>query len=99
MFSCVRLSEDAESLSSGRSEDGSEGASGWQFAGRRVAWLALGVLAGVVCIVIVAVAALMFPSRRADLYQASPANLKAGGIPVLYVVASLAIVVMAFLVW
>jgi amino acid transporter len=62
-------------------------------------WLALGVLAGVVCIVIVAVAALMFPSRRADLYQASPANIKVAGIPVLYIVAPLAILVMAFLVY
>jgi amino acid transporter len=62
-------------------------------------WLALGVLAGVVCVVIVAVAALMFPTRRADLYQASPANLKFAGVPVLYIVAPLAIVVMAFLVW
>ncbi|MEI7743261.1 MAG: APC family permease [Chloroflexota bacterium] len=62
-------------------------------------WLALGVLAGVVCIVIVAIAALMFPTRRADLYQASPANVKLAGIPVLYIVAPLAIVVMAFLVY
>ena len=62
-------------------------------------WLALGVLAGVVCIVIVAVAAMLFPSRRPDLYAASPANLKLGGIPVLYIVAPLAIVVMLFLTW
>lgn len=62
-------------------------------------WLALGVLAGVVCVVIVAIAALMFPSRRADLYQASPANLKLAGIPVLYIVAPLSIVVMLFLVY
>ncbi|MHB8892271.1 MAG: APC family permease [Candidatus Limnocylindrales bacterium] len=62
-------------------------------------WLALGVLAGVVCIVIVAVAAMVFPTRRADLYQASPANVKVAGIPVLYIVAPLAILAMAFLVW
>jgi APA family basic amino acid/polyamine antiporter len=62
-------------------------------------WLALGVLAGVVCIVIVAVAAMLFPSRRPDLYAASPANLKLGGIPVLYIVAPLAIIVMVFLTW
>jgi APA family basic amino acid/polyamine antiporter len=62
-------------------------------------WLALGVLAGVVCVVIVAVAAMMFPTRRADLYQASPANVKLFGIPVLYIAAPLAILVMAFLVY
>ena len=42
-------------------------------------WLALGVLAGVVCVVIVAVAAFAFPSRRPDLYQASPANVSSSG--------------------
>ncbi|MDQ6796334.1 MAG: amino acid permease [Chloroflexota bacterium] len=62
-------------------------------------WLALGVLAGVVCVVIVAVAAFMFPSRRPDLYQASPANVTLGGIPVLRIVAPLSIAVMAFLTW
>jgi basic amino acid/polyamine antiporter, APA family len=62
-------------------------------------WLALGVLAGVVCVVIVAVAAFTFPERRPDLYQASPANLKVGGIPVLKIVAPLSILVMAFLVY
>ncbi len=62
-------------------------------------WLALGVLAGVVCIVIVAVAAMLFPSRRPDLYASSPANLKLGGVPVLYIVAPLAILVMLFLTW
>ncbi len=62
-------------------------------------WLALGVLAGVVCVVIVAVAAFTFPERRPDLYQASPANLKLGGIPVLKIVAPLSILVMAFLVY
>jgi amino acid transporter len=62
-------------------------------------WLALGVLAGVVCVVIVAVAAIMFPTRRPDLYAASPANLRVAGIPVLYVVAPLSIAVMLFLTW
>ncbi len=62
-------------------------------------WLALGVLAGVVCVVIVAVAAMLFPTRRADLYQASPANVKLGGIPVLYIVSPLAILAMVFLTW
>jgi amino acid transporter len=62
-------------------------------------WLALGVEAGVVCIVIVAIAAMMFPSRRPDLYRASPANVRFGGIPVLYIVAPLSIAVMLFLVY
>jgi basic amino acid/polyamine antiporter, APA family len=62
-------------------------------------WLALGVLAGVVCVVIVAVAAFVFPSRRPDLYQSSPANTTVAGIPVLRIVAPLSILVMAFLVY
>jgi APA family basic amino acid/polyamine antiporter len=62
-------------------------------------WLALGVEAGVVCIVIVGIAALAFPSRRPELYQASPANVRFLGIPVLYIVAPLAILVMLFLTW
>ncbi len=62
-------------------------------------WLALGVEAGVVCIVIVGIAAIAFPRRRPDLYQSSPANVKFLGIPVLYIVAPLAILVMLFLTW
>ena len=62
-------------------------------------WLALGVEAGVVCVVIVGIAAVMFPSRRPDLYQASPANVRFAGIPVLYIVGPLAILVMLFLVY
>jgi basic amino acid/polyamine antiporter, APA family len=62
-------------------------------------WLALGVLAGVVCVVIVSVAAFVFPERRPDLYQASPANVRWGGIPVLKIVAPLSFLVMAFLTW
>jgi APA family basic amino acid/polyamine antiporter len=62
-------------------------------------WLALGVEAGVVCVVIVGVAAIAFPSRRPDLYQASPANVRFAGVPVLYIVAPLAILVMLFLVY
>ena len=46
--------------------------------------LALGVLAGVVCVVIVGVAAFVFPRRRPDLYNSSPANMKFLGIPVLH---------------
>ena len=62
-------------------------------------WLALGVEAGVVCVIIVAIAAILFPTRRPDLYQSSPANVKFLGFPVLYWVAPLAILVMLFLVW
>jgi amino acid transporter len=64
-----------------------------------ITWLTLGVLAGVVCVVIVGVAAMVFPSRRPDLYQASPANVRFLGVPVLYIVAPLSIVVMVFLTW
>ncbi len=62
-------------------------------------WLALGVLAGVVCVVIVAVAAVVFPIRRPDLYQASPANVKFLGLPLLWWVAPLSVVVMGFLTY
>jgi APA family basic amino acid/polyamine antiporter len=62
-------------------------------------WLALGVEAGVVCIVIVGIAAIAFPSRRPDLYQASPANVRFLGMPLLYLVAPLSIAVMLFLVY
>jgi amino acid transporter len=64
-----------------------------------ITWLTLGVLAGVVTVIIVAIAALVFPTRRRDLYQASPANVKFLGIPVLYIVAPLSILCMLFLVW
>ena len=59
----------------------------------------MGVLAGVVCIVIVGVAAFTFPDRRPDLYKASPANIRFAGIPVLKIVAPLSILVMLFLVY
>jgi amino acid transporter len=62
-------------------------------------WLALGVLAGVVCVWIVSVAAFVFPNRRPDLYQASPANIRWLGIPVLKIVAPLSFLVMCFLTW
>jgi amino acid transporter len=61
--------------------------------------LALGVLAGVVCVVIVGVAAFAFPIRRPELYGSSPANIKLLGIPVLQIVAPLAIAVVLFLTW
>ena len=62
-------------------------------------WLALGVLAGVVTVLIVSVAAFLFASRRPDLYQASPANVKFLGIPVLKIVAPLSALVVLFLVY
>ena len=62
-------------------------------------WLALGVLAGVVTVVIVSVAAFVFSSRRPDLYQASPANVTFAGLPVLKIVAPLSVLVMVFLVY
>ena len=44
-------------------------------------------------------AAFFFPERRPDLYQASPANVKWLGIPVLKIVSPLSFLVMAFLTW
>jgi APA family basic amino acid/polyamine antiporter len=61
--------------------------------------LALGVLAGVVCVAIVSVAAFTFPIRRPDVYSSSPANMKFLGIPVLQIVAPLSFAVVAFLTW
>ena len=57
------------------------------------------VLAGAVVVVLVAVAAFVFPNRRPDLYRSSPANIDVLGIPLLKIVAPLAILVMAFLTW
>jgi amino acid transporter len=62
-------------------------------------WLALGVLAGVVCIIIVAIAAFTFPTRRKDLYDNSPSNVNFMGIPVLRIVSPLSALVMIFLTW
>jgi APA family basic amino acid/polyamine antiporter len=61
--------------------------------------LALGVLAGVVCVAIVSVAAFAFPIRRPELYSSSPANMRFLGIPVLQIVAPLSFAVVAFLTW
>jgi basic amino acid/polyamine antiporter, APA family len=61
--------------------------------------LALGVLAGVVCMAIVSVAAFAFPLRRPDVYASSPANMRLLGIPVLQIVAPLSFAVVAFLTW
>jgi APA family basic amino acid/polyamine antiporter len=61
--------------------------------------LALGVLAGVVCMAIVSVAAFTFPARRPELYRGSPANVRIAGIPLLQIVAPLSLAVVAFLTW
>ncbi|HEX4691628.1 MAG TPA: APC family permease [Solirubrobacteraceae bacterium] len=61
--------------------------------------LALGVLAGIVCIAIVCVAAFLFPTRRRELYMGSPANVKLFGIPVLQITAVGSFLVVAFLTW
>ena len=50
------------------------------------------VLAGVLAVIIVAVAAISFPTRRPDLYKASPANINFLGIPVLYITGVFSIV-------
>ena len=55
--------------------------------------LGLIVEAGILAVVIVAVAAIAFPTRRPDLYKASPANISVFGIPVLYIVGVLSIVI------
>jgi amino acid transporter len=53
--------------------------------------LGLIVLAGALAVIIVGIAAVLLPTRRPDLYQGSPANVKLFGIPVLYIVAPLSI--------
>ena len=53
--------------------------------------LGLIVLAGALAVIIVGLAAIALPIRRPDLYQASPANVKFLGIPVLYIVGTLSI--------
>ena len=50
------------------------------------------VLAGVLAVIIVAVAAIAFPTRRPDLYKASPANINFLGVPVLYITGVFSIV-------
>jgi len=56
--------------------------------------LSMGVLAGVITIICVSVAAIVFPFRRPDLFRNSPANVKIVGIPLLPVVSVLSIAVM-----
>jgi amino acid transporter len=61
--------------------------------------LGLIVLAGALAVIIVGVAAVMLPIRRPDLYQASPANVKFLGIPVLWIVGPLSIAEFLFIIW
>jgi amino acid transporter len=53
--------------------------------------LGLIVLAGALAVIIVGLAAIALPTRRPDLYQGSPANVKFLGIPVLYIVGVMSI--------
>jgi APA family basic amino acid/polyamine antiporter len=59
--------------------------------------LGLIVLAGCLGVVIVAAAAIALPIRRPDLYRASPANIKFLGVPVLWIVATLSIIIFVVL--
>ncbi|MFI5285558.1 MAG: APC family permease [Candidatus Dormibacteria bacterium] len=61
--------------------------------------LGLIVLAGALAVIIVGLAAVMLPIRRPDLYQASPANVKFLGIPVLWIVGPLSIAEFIFMIW
>jgi amino acid transporter len=53
--------------------------------------LGLIVLAGALAVIIVGIAAVSLPGRRPDLYQASPANVRFLGVPVLYIAGTLSI--------
>ena len=55
--------------------------------------LGLIVEAGILAVIIVALAAIAFPTRRPDLYKASPANVSVLGIPVLYITGVLSIII------
>ncbi len=61
--------------------------------------LSMGVLAGVITIIAVSIAAIVFPYRRPELFKNSPANLSIVGIPVLPVVSVLSIAVMVGLAY
>ena len=60
--------------------------------------LGLIVLAGCLAVIIVGLAAVALPTRRPDLYQSSPANVKFLGIPVLYIVGTLSILIFVGLI-
>jgi APA family basic amino acid/polyamine antiporter len=61
--------------------------------------LGLIVLAGALAVIIVGIAAIALPIRRPDLYQASPANVKFLGVPVLYIVGILSIAEFVFIIY
>jgi APA family basic amino acid/polyamine antiporter len=61
--------------------------------------LSMGVLAGVVTILTVGVAAVLFPYRRPDLFASSPANVRVGGVPLLPIFGVLSIAVAIALAW
>ncbi len=56
--------------------------------------LSMGVLAGIITILCVSIAAIVFPLRRPDLYRNAPASTRIVGIPLLPIVAVLSIAVM-----
>jgi APA family basic amino acid/polyamine antiporter len=56
-------------------------------------------LAGTVTVATVSVAAFLMPIRRPELYRSSPADVRFAGLPLLQIVAPLALAIMAFLVW
>ncbi|MDE3229865.1 MAG: APC family permease, partial [Chloroflexota bacterium] len=55
--------------------------------------LSMGVLAGVVTITMVAITAIVFPWRRKELFESSPANIRILGVPLLPVAAVLSLAV------
>jgi amino acid transporter len=61
--------------------------------------LGLVVLAGSLAVIIVAIAAILLPTRRPELYRASPANLKLFGIPVLYITGVASLIIFAGMIY
>jgi amino acid transporter len=69
------------------------------YSGTLQALVGFSALAGVMIITIVSVAAFFFPNRQPELYRSSPANISWFGVPVVKLMAPIAIAIMAFLVW
>lgn len=61
--------------------------------------LSMGVLAGVITVLAVSVAALVFPLRQRALYKSSPASTSIGRIPILPIAAVLSIIVVIALAY
>jgi basic amino acid/polyamine antiporter, APA family len=61
--------------------------------------LSMGVLAGVITVLAVSVAALVFPLRQRALYKSSPASTSIAGIPILPIVSVLSIIVVIALAY